>query len=194
MTIVDAKYQFMWASSRYPGNSHDAMILQSTNLFHKMKNESLIPSYYKEDDGVEIYPTLVGDSAFPFLPWLMKPYGSTTLTEQQRYFNYRLSRARMVVEGAFGQLKGRWRILQRKNESDVATVKIMSLACIILHNVCIEMDDDCPTAWNIACDVNKTQRRPRSDVCDLLHMTKCRKIPDSSGKAQEVRDHLKNKL
>ena len=100
----------------------------------------------------------------------------------------------MVVEGAFGQLKGRWRILQRKNESDVATVKIMSLACIILHNVCIEMDDDCPTAWNIAYNVNKTQRRPRSDVCDLPHMTRCRKIPDSSRKPQEVRDHLKNKL
>ena len=80
------------------------------------------------------------------------------------------------------------------NESDVATVKIMSLACIILHNVYIEMDDDCLTAWNIACDVNTTQRRPRSDVCDVLHMTKCRKISDSSGKAQEMRDHLKNKL
>ena len=156
MAIVDAKYLFMWASSGYPGSSHDAMILQSTGLVHKIKNESLIPCYYKEDDGVEIYPTLVGDSAFPFLPWLMKPYGSITLTEQQRYFNYRLSRARMVVEGEFGQLKGRWRVLQRKNESEVATMKIMSLACITLHSACIEMDYDCPTAWNIAYDVSKT--------------------------------------
>ena len=80
MAIVDANYQFMWASSGYPGNSHDAMILQSANLFHKMKNKSVILSYYKEDDSVDIYLTLVGDSAFPFLPWLMKPYGSTTLT------------------------------------------------------------------------------------------------------------------
>ena len=97
----------------------------------------------------------------------------------------------MVVEGAFGQLKGCWRILQRKNERDIATA---SLVCIILHSVCIEMDDDCPTAWNIAYDVNKTQKRPRSDVCDLLDMTKCRKSPDDSGKVQKVRDHLKSKL
>ena len=34
MGIVDAKYQSMWASSGYPGNSYDAMILQSTHLFH----------------------------------------------------------------------------------------------------------------------------------------------------------------
>ena len=54
MVIVVAKYHSIWASSGYPGNSHDAMILQSTNLFHKMKDESLIPSYYKEDDGVDI--------------------------------------------------------------------------------------------------------------------------------------------
>ena len=86
---------------------------------------------------------LIGDSAFPFMPWLMKPYGNAILTEQQRYFNYRFSRARMVVEGAFGQLKGRWRILQRKNESQLSAVRMMSLACIILHNICIDVSDKC---------------------------------------------------
>ncbi len=115
-------------------------------------------------------------------------------TEQQRYLNYRLSRERMVVEGAFCQLKGRWRILQRKNESEVATVKIMSLACITLHNVCIALNDSCLNAWDVTYDVNMQKKRPRDVVCDLLHMTRCRKIPDSSKKAQQVRDHLKQKL
>ena len=65
---------------------------------------------------VNIGPLIIGDSAFPFKPWLLKPYTNAVLTEKQRYFNYRLSRARMVTEGAYGQLKGRWRVLLRKNE------------------------------------------------------------------------------
>ena len=107
MAIVDAEYRFSWASSGYPGNSHDAIIFQSTGLFHKISDGSFIPKYSKKEGEGDIYPTVIGDSAFPFLPWLMKPYGSAVLTEMQRYFNYRLSRARMVVEGAFGLLKGR---------------------------------------------------------------------------------------
>ena len=124
MAIVDSKYRFIWASSGYPGNSHDATIFQSTMLYSKILNQSLIPCYSKEENNTVIYPTLLGDSAFPFLPWLMKPYTNTVLTKEQRYFNYRLSRARMVVEGAFGQLKGRWRIVMQKNECNIETLRI----------------------------------------------------------------------
>ena len=141
MAIVDARNRFMWASSGFPGNSHDAIIFQSTDLYNKISNEEYLPAYCIKDSETEIYPVLLGDSAFPFLPWLMKPYGNAILTNEQCYFNYRLSRARMVVEGAFGQLKGRWRILLRKNECCSETLKLMSLACIILHNICIDLED-----------------------------------------------------
>jgi hypothetical protein len=30
MGLVDAKYRFVWASVGFPGNTHDAMILQAT--------------------------------------------------------------------------------------------------------------------------------------------------------------------
>ena len=56
---------------------------------------------------VTIQPLIVGDSAFPLRSWLLKPYTNAVLTPQQPYFNYRLSRARMVTEAAYGQLKGR---------------------------------------------------------------------------------------
>ena len=126
MAIADSNYRFIWASSGYLGNSHDAIIFQSTKFYSKMLNQTLIPHYYKEENDNVIYPTLLGDSAFPFLPWLMKPYTNTVLTREQRYFNYRLSRARMVAEGAFGQLKGRWRILMRKNECNIETLRLRS--------------------------------------------------------------------
>lgn len=58
----------------------------------------------------------------------MKPYGNTVRTPKQRYFNYQLSRARMVTEGCYGQLKGRWRVLLRKCESSKEEVQMASLA------------------------------------------------------------------
>ena len=62
-------------------------------------------------DGERVSPFIVGDSAFPLSTWLLKPYTNAILCPEQRYFNYRLSRTRMVTEGAYGQLKGRWRVL-----------------------------------------------------------------------------------
>ena len=50
---------------------------------------------------------VLGDSAFPFRVWLMKPHGNDILTIKESYFNYRLSRARMVTERAYGQQKSR---------------------------------------------------------------------------------------
>ena len=97
----------------------------------------------------------------------------------------------MVAEGAFGQLKGRWRLLQRKNESDVSTERVMSLACIILHNICIDLSDTCLNGWDLTVDPNTQEKRSQSDVSELLHLTRCRRIPDSSSEAKNIRDHLK---
>ena len=79
----------------------------------------------------------------------MKPYTNSVLTKEQRNFNYRLSRARIVIEGAFGQLKGRWRVPLRKCERTTQTVKIMALAVIALHNMCIEMADVGQKNWDL---------------------------------------------
>ena len=44
----------------------------------------------------------------------MKLYTNIVLSEEQDYFNYRQNQVRMVVEGAYGQLKDRWQVLIRK--------------------------------------------------------------------------------
>jgi len=62
----------------------------------------------------------------------MKPFPHTPyLTREQKTFNKRLSRARVVVENAFGRLKGRWRFLLKTNESDTGNMPKIISCCVV---------------------------------------------------------------
>ena len=194
MALVDSKCRFIWGTCGFPGNSHDAIIFQSTQLWSDIKEGNFIPEIAANLNGVLVPPLVVGDSAFPFQPWLMKPYGNAVLTPEQRYFNYRLSRARMVTEECYGQLKGRWRILLRKCEGSKEEVRVATLACMVLHNVCIDRGDTISKKLNLTVDPVTNQRRDRQQICELLQMTSCEKIRDSSHQANVIRDALATKL
>ena len=45
MSMVDAKYRFVWGSCGFPGNSHDSIILQSTSLWSSIKDGKFLPNY-----------------------------------------------------------------------------------------------------------------------------------------------------
>ena len=194
MALVDSKCRFIWGTCGFPGNSHDAIIFQSTQLWSDIKEGNFIPEIAANLNGVLVPPLVVGDSAFPFQPWLMKPYGNAVLTPEQRYFNYRLSRARMVTEECYGQLKGRWRILLRKCEGSKEEVRVATLACMVLHNVCIDRGDTISKKLNLTVDPVTNQRRDRQQICELLQMTSCEKIRDSSHQANVISDALAAKL
>ena len=83
MAIVDAKFRFVWASCGYPGNHHDSTIFQATDLFQKIAAGKVIPNISKKVNDVEIPPMLIGDCAFPFRTWLIKPYFNAVLSEDQ---------------------------------------------------------------------------------------------------------------
>lgn len=90
----------------------------------------------------------LGDPAHPLLPWLMKPYLETSSTTPQEInFNYRQSRARMVVENAFGRLKGRWWILLKRIDSKLANIPNLVVSCVVLHSMCEMYGDYCSNNW-----------------------------------------------
>lgn len=47
----------------------------------------------------------------------------------------------MWVEGTFGLLKGRWRILLHRIEMDLDHIPDVVGACILLHNLCLMQKD-----------------------------------------------------
>ena len=97
-----------------PGNTHDSTLFQSTKLWGRIVDGDAIPNVVQKVKKVDIPPQILGDGAFPLRTWIMKPHGDAVLSKEKRYFNYRHSRARLVMEGAFGRLKSRFRILHRK--------------------------------------------------------------------------------
>ena len=104
--LVDYRYRFMDIYIGWPGSVHDAQVLTNSDLFAKGEG-TLLPNSRRMINGCNVPLMILGDPAYPFLPWLMKGYSdSRTLTAKQRNCNYHLSGAHFVVENAFGRLKG----------------------------------------------------------------------------------------
>ena len=91
---------------------------------------------------------LVGDSAYPLLRWLIKPFPeSPILTNRQKTFNYRICCGRIVVEMAFGRLKAHWRRLSKQNDMSIGNVPNVVAACCVLHNICEIRGDEFNGEW-----------------------------------------------
>lgn len=87
--------------------------------------------------GEEIPLLVLGDPAYPLLSLLMNAYPDNgSLSCQQKTFNYRLSKARVVVEHAYGRLKGRWRCLLKWNDILIRDLPKLVAACCVLYNLC----------------------------------------------------------
>ena len=100
--MVDSKYRFIDLYLGRPGRVHDARVLVNSTLYVKGQSNSLFRTpvkSVKEIEGVDIPLLILGDPAYPLLSWLMKGFPENGhLNNDQKRFNYTLSRARMVVE------------------------------------------------------------------------------------------------
>ena len=66
-----------------------------------------------------------GDDAFDLRIFMQKPYGHRAIALEERIFNYRLSRARRVVENAFGILSNRFQVLMSTMQHHPSTIRLI---------------------------------------------------------------------
>jgi hypothetical protein len=93
--VTDCNYLYRDVVIGWPGSVHNARVFSNSTIFRRGNEQQLFPrDIVKEICGVDIPPFLVADPAYPLLPWLLQNEAS----ENQRKFNYQLSRARMTVD------------------------------------------------------------------------------------------------
>ena len=134
--IVDHSYHFIDINVGWPGSVHDAHVFAHSSLYSNITEKGLLPDKNMVVNGINIPFFLIGDSAYSLKTWLMKPFTYNSLTQQQQYYNYRLCKARIVVENAYGRVKARWRRLMKRNNMRIEIIPTVISAACILHNIC----------------------------------------------------------
>lgn len=115
--IVNANYEFLYVHTGTNGRVSDGGIWSETAIYKRLKANKLnIPRENELPGTNELLPyVFIGDEAFPLMNNLMKPYPQRGINHDQRIFNYRLCRARRVVENVFGILASRFRVFFTTN-------------------------------------------------------------------------------
>lgn len=123
------------------GRCSDAGVFANSELKARLEGNTLSVPPPSKVGQYELPFVLIGDEAYPLLPYLMRPYPRRSqLDLKKKVYNYRQSRARRVVESAFGILVARWRIFRRPINTYVKKAEIIVLATLCLHNFIISKE------------------------------------------------------
>lgn len=122
----DEKHRFTSVDASWPGSVHDNRIFKNSEIHVDLSNRQ----------GV----VLLGDEGYGIAPFVMKPFANPN-SPQEVHFNRIHSKARVVIENAFGQLKRRFPILKYMIRVKLERVPTYIIACCVLHNVAKELRD-----------------------------------------------------
>lgn len=134
MATVNSNYEFIYIDVGKQGRLSDGGVIEATFFFHKLNDGTLnLPENEENDGGFNF--VFVADEAFNLHKHIIKPYSQKDLNYERRIYNYRLSRARNVVENAFGIMSSRFRILRTDINLSVEKINYVVSAICVLHNV-----------------------------------------------------------
>ncbi|XP_071480101.1 uncharacterized protein [Diadema antillarum] len=138
--LVGPDYKFLYVDVGTNGRMSDGGVFAQSSLCRALNANLLnIPdaATLPGNDAVQVPYCFVADEAFPLRENIMKPYARRNMTADERIFNYRLSRARRVVENAFGILANRFRVFLTSIALSPEKVTNIVLCACALHNFLI---------------------------------------------------------
>ena len=153
MAIRNARYIFCIVDIGSFGSNNDSQMFRNSHMGKTFFNDemSLPVAECLEDSPTfgKVPYFLVGDEAVPLQSWLLRPYSGQGIPKEQRIFNYKLSRARRVIENALDILAARWRVFMQPIQSTVEKTDRIVKAKIWLHNFLRQTNSAgyCPTGF-----------------------------------------------
>lgn len=178
MAVADANYCFVIVDIGAFGKQSDGGVFNNSKLYKRLEAKSLkIPNNLSLPGTSQLLPTVfLGDEAFPLKPYLMRPFPGKNLSFIRSIYNYRLSRARRVIENAFGILSTRWRILRRPMILNPQNACAVIKATCVLHNFLMRTNTSmyCPESF-VDCDLGMGKfsngEWRNSSISSMLHDT-----------------------
>lgn len=144
LAACSARYKLLFVDIGSYGRRSDGGIFGDSEMGLKLRNQRMNvppPQAITQYNPFEFPYVVVADEAFPLENWMMRLYAKAALGPYERTYNYRLSRARGVIENVFGILVSRWRIFRAPICTYVETTEEIVKACACLHNWLLEADD-----------------------------------------------------
>ncbi|XP_076284711.1 uncharacterized protein LOC143211135 [Lasioglossum baleicum] len=135
--ICNSLGQFTHVYAGQVGSVHDSRVFRNSPVARFLE----LPAEYFPNNS-----HIIGDAAYSIHPHVMVPFRNNGhLTNRQINFNYCLSSTRMAVERAIGSLKMRFRaLLDCLSLTDAINIPEFTLACCVLHNICLLQNDEMP--------------------------------------------------
>ncbi|CAL1410601.1 unnamed protein product [Linum trigynum] len=173
--IVDPEMRFLDIVTGWPGKMDDWAVFQNSTFQKLCENGERLNGKKGSSD---IREYIIGDSGFPLLPYLMVPY-ENELSDGSSEFNRRHLGTRLVAQRALARLKESWKIIRGQMwRPDRHRMPRFVLACCLLHNIAIDMEDEVQAAIPLSSDEHDSGYRQQI----------CGSVFDMKG--AEMRDEL----
>lgn len=136
LAVCNARYEFTMLDIGDAGRQSDGGVYKHSELGYQIDNNIINrPPPSPINRSKKLYPYIfVADDAFQMKDFMLKPFARLNTNIGRKIFNYRLSRARRLIENCFGIAASRFRIFRKPIISKVGTVKAITKAVVALHN------------------------------------------------------------
>ena len=182
----DSTTRFNFFATGWPGCTHDSPATNDSGFY------AIIHDLFPEGFFA------IADSAFTLSTRLMTPVRmQRNRTDEQLRYNLNLSRARVIIERAFGLLKGRWRCLQKLHCELAYAGRYMTM-CALLHNLCLEKKDICEDMMWDTLEIEEGRRGQDYDE-NAVHPDDLQFLPAQGhnyrdSDASQMRQHIIDEL